>query len=85
MLQVILWALATGGITGGVWTAIVLFGRQRRLAAEHRELVLDRQRLLDELEAISARLTDVEDRVDFTERQLRSEADPARLPPPAGS
>jgi hypothetical protein len=72
MLQVIVWALVTGGITGAVWVGVVLFDRQRRLAQDHRELLEDRQRTLDELQAVSERLHSVEDRLDFTERRLRS-------------
>jgi len=70
MLEVVLWALGTGGITGAVWVGIVLFDRQRRLAREHRELVEDRQRTLDELQAVSQRLIALEDRLDFAERRL---------------
>jgi hypothetical protein len=71
-VEVVLWALGTGGITGAVWVAIVLFGRQRRLAAEHRELLEDRQRVLDHLDGVQRRVLDLEDRLDFTERRLRS-------------
>jgi hypothetical protein len=71
MLQIVLWALATGGITGAVWVGIVLMGRQKRLASEHRELLEDRQRTLDALEAVQRQVMELEDRLDFAERRLR--------------
>ena len=83
MLNTILWALLTGGVTGAVWIGVVLLGRQRRLAAEHRELLEDRQSFLDELEAMETRLAATQERLDFVERHLASgsRADPI-LPPP---
>lgn len=66
----IIWAVLTSGITAAVWTSIVLLGRQKRLAAEHKELLEDRQRTLDELQVLSARLIEVEDRLDFAERLI---------------
>jgi hypothetical protein len=82
MLQVLLWALATGGITGAAWVGIVLMGRQKRLAREHRELLVDRQRTLDALEAVQQQVMELEDRLDFAERRLRQpeDAQPPRLP-----
>ncbi|MEZ4455760.1 MAG: hypothetical protein R2882_04285 [Gemmatimonadales bacterium] len=82
-LQIIVWALTTGGITGAVWIGIVALGRQRRLAASNRELLEDRQRTLDELEAITRRVVELEDRLDFTERHLAAERDRPQLPGPS--
>lgn len=79
MLQIVLWALATGGITGAVWMGIVLMGRQKRLAREHRELLDDRQHTLDALEAVQRHVMELEDRLDFAERRLRQPED-AQLP-----
>lgn len=75
-----MWALLTGGITGGIWVAIVLLNRQRRLATEHAELLEDRQRTLDELEQLQARLRELEDRVDFAERLIAATPTAERLP-----
>lgn len=80
--NIFLWALFTGGITGAVWMGIVLLSRQRRLASEHRDLLEDRQRVLDELEVLSDRVTEMQDRLDFAERHLASLAAPRVLPPP---
>lgn len=66
MGNVILWALLTGGITGGVWVAIVVFDRMRQLVASTDELE-DR---LEQLEDVNARLEDVAERLAFTERVL---------------
>jgi hypothetical protein len=71
MLQILLWALATGGVTGAVWAGIILMGRQKRLAREHRELLEDRQRTLDALESVQHHVMELEDRLDFAERRIR--------------
>jgi hypothetical protein len=80
--EIFIWALFTGGITGAVWMGIVLLSRQRRLAAEHRELLEDRQRVLDELEVLSDRVNEMQGRLDFAERHLASLGDPRVLAPP---
>ena len=64
---------------------ILLFGRQRRLSMQNRELLEDRQRTLDELETMSHRLVEVEDRLDFAERQLARAREPEQLAPPRRS
>jgi hypothetical protein len=80
MLNVVLWALLTGGVTGGVWMAILLLRRQRELVDDHAELSADVQRRLDDLNAVNTRLAEVEDRLDFAERLLSQRVD-VRLPP----
>lgn len=80
--ETFLWALGTGGITGAVWMGIVLLSRQRRLAAEHRDLLEDRQRVLDELEVLSDRVNEMQGRLDFAERHLASLGDSRVLAPP---
>ena len=87
MGTVVLWALLTGTVSGGVWAAIVLLGRQRRLAERQDAIRLTLERRLDELEGVEARLAELEERVDFAERILPShDAAPRRLPssPDAG-
>jgi hypothetical protein len=81
ILQVVLWALVSGGITGGVWMAIVLFDRQKRLTRENAELLRDRQRALDALEDLTGRVAELEDRLEFTERVLTEPPDRTKLPP----
>lgn len=81
-MNLVLWAVLTSGITGGAWVAIVLLQRSRRLWAQNRELLEDRQRTLDELEAMGHRLIEVEDRLGFAERELARARDPERLAPP---
>lgn len=80
MLQIVLWALATGGITGAAWIGIVLMGRQKRLAQEHRALLEDRQRTLDALEAVEQHVMELEDRLDFAERRIRQPDENQPLP-----
>jgi hypothetical protein len=88
MLETVVWALLTGGITGGAWVAIVLLRKQHRLEERQRQLAdrepamgEDVERRLDALESVEARLADVEERLDFTERLLARQRDAERLPP----
>jgi hypothetical protein len=69
MGHIVLWALATGGITGAVWVAIVMFGRQQRIEAERRGLDEVNARL-DDLDAAEQRVAELEERLDFAERLL---------------
>jgi hypothetical protein len=55
-------------------------GRQKRLANEHRELVEDRQRTLDALEAVQRQVMELEDRLDFAERRVRQPDENRPLP-----
>jgi hypothetical protein len=68
-MQIVLWALFTGGITGAVWVAIVMFGRQKRIESERRGLDEVNQRL-DDLDAAEQRVAELEERLDFAERLL---------------
>ena len=82
-LEVVLWALGTGLITGAVWTAIVLVSRQRTLADQQRIMIEDvarRSVLLDQMEQ---RLAEVEERLDFAERLLPREPGADRPTPPS--
>lgn len=80
MLNVVLWALLTGGVTGGAWVAIVLRRHQREMVDDHVEMSAHLQRQLDDLTAVDIRLAEVEERLDFAERLLGQRAD-VRLPP----
>ena len=80
-MEVVLWALLTGGITGGVWTAIVLKGRQRRLAEDHEALLQDNAAHVAELERVSRRLAELEERIDSAERLLIEHEHRDVLPP----
>jgi len=63
MGQIVVWALLTGGITGGVWTSIVLLGNQARLRKEH-------QSLGDDVAARRAQLARLETRLAFVESRF---------------
>ena len=67
--QIVLWALLTGGVTGAVWVAIVMFGRQKRIESERRGLDEVNERL-DDLDAAEQRVAELEERLDFAERLL---------------
>ena len=70
MGTIVLWALLTGIVTGGVWAAIVLRGRQQRLGEQQKDMRRELERRLDELEGVETRLAELEERVDFAERLL---------------
>ena len=81
MTHEILWALSTAGITGAVWAGILAWQLHRRLLARQTELTDQLQQRLDALEAVSHRLAEAEERLDFAERRLAQGA-PARREPP---
>lgn len=82
-METVVAVLLTGIITGGVWVGIVLLRRQYRLTEQQPALLDDIQRRLDELENAEKRLAELEERLDFAERLLTRQQDPARLPPPS--
>jgi hypothetical protein len=76
MEAIVLWALAIGVITGGVWVGIVLQRRQwEQQPLLHQEL----RNRLDGLQDLERRLADVEARLQFPERMLAKERDERRL------
>lgn len=81
MVNEILWALLTAGITGGVWVGIVLTSRHRRMLAEQQQLTERLRQRLDAVEDVQGRLAEVEERLDFTERRLLQEPGARRTLP----
>ncbi len=69
-MQLVIWALATGFVSGAVWVAIVLMQSQRRLKQYQIEMGDDTRLRLDHLDGLEIRLAEVEDRLAFTERLL---------------
>lgn len=57
-----MWALLTGGITGGVWVSIVLLANHARLRAEQRQLGTAIQARREELALLELRLSRLEQR-----------------------
>ncbi len=81
-MNLVLWALVTGGITGAVWVAIVMIQRQARIDRGRRDLD-EMDARIDELEGAEQRVAELEERLDFAERllaQKRSEPEQRRLP-----
>ena len=62
MGNIVLWALLTGGITGGVWVSIVLLANHARLRAEQRQLGTAIQARREELALLELRLSRLEQR-----------------------
>ncbi len=70
MGSVVVWALATGAITGGVWVGTVLVSHLRRLAKEQLFVSAQLEDRLDQLDRMERQLADVETRLEFAERLL---------------
>ena len=81
MMEVVLWAFLTGGISGGVWAAIVLKRRQRKMAEDYEALLEDNAAHVAELERVSRRMMELEERVDAAERILIEHQHRDVLPP----
>lgn len=78
MEHTVLWALLTGFVTGGAWVGIVLIRLmrgQRALTEEQARFRGDIHRL-DEMDQVHARLAEVEERLEFTERLLTRQRQP---------
>jgi len=73
MVNELLWALLTAGVTGGVWVGIVLTSRHRRMLDEQLLLTERLRQRLDAVEDVQGRLAEVEERLDFAERRLLQE------------
>jgi hypothetical protein len=77
-VNVILWALATGLITGVVFATIILVGSRRREG----ELRAALERRDEELQDARDQMAELEERIQFTERLLTQQQQDQRLPPP---
>lgn len=73
-MQIVLWALFTGGITGAVWVAIVMYQRQHRIDAE-RAGIDELEDRMHHLEGADQRVAELEERLDFAERLLAAHRD----------
>ena len=83
MLQVVLWALGTGFVTGAVWFAILFFRRHPTDAGEPPVLPASQQADSHTLEDVTRRLLEVEERLDANEYlRRRDKVDQPRRPQP---
>lgn len=74
----LLWSFLNGVILGGIWIAIVLLRRERRSMKASDELIDSMQRRLDALERVDERVSQIAERVDYTEHLLARQ--PERQP-----
>ena len=81
MEHIVVWALLTGGVTGSVWTGIVLWHHRQRVADQHTALSGEVQDRLDELADAQQRLLEAEERLDYTERMLLRQREAERWRP----
>jgi hypothetical protein len=81
-LQVLLWALGTGFVTGAVWFAILFFRRHQTASSRAPILPASHPTDANRLEDVTRRLSELEERVDANEYLLKREkvAQPRRPP-----
>jgi hypothetical protein len=81
-LQILLWALGTGFVTGAVWFAILFFRRHRTASSGAPMLPASHPTNAKGLEDVTRRLSELEERVDANEYLLKREkvAQPRRPP-----
>jgi hypothetical protein len=83
-MELVVWAMGTGLVTGGAWAGIVLVDRLRRVRAREASLLDAVEAQADELGVLHGRLEDAEVRLDEAERDLvrrrRVDAGPERRP-----
>lgn len=79
MLRLVVWALATGFVTGAAWFAIVLFRRHPTHAGEPQPRILPESQPAETmtLEDVTRRLLELEERLDATEHLLKREREKA--------
>lgn len=70
MGAVVMWALATGAITGAVWVGTLLVSHLRKQAVQQPILLAQLENRLERLEQVERRLAEVEGRLEFAERLL---------------
>lgn len=70
MGAVVMWALATGAITGAIWIGTILTGHLRKLAKEQLFVLAELEDRLERLEQLERRLGEVDGRLEFAERLL---------------
>ena len=73
MLQILLWALGTGFVTGAVWFAIVIYRRPQLPAGEPPVPLEPPQAESITPENMTRRLLELEERLDATEQRLKRE------------
>ena len=86
MGAIVVWALATGAITGAIWVGTLLVSHLRKQALQQPILLAQLEDRLDRLEQVEKRLAEVEGRLEFAERLLAAGPPDERrsLPPGTG-
>jgi hypothetical protein len=80
--HIVVWALLTGGVTGSVWTGIVLWRHRQRVADRHLALSGEVEDRLDDLADTKQRLLEAEERLDYAERMLLRQREAELRRPP---
>ena len=82
MLGTITWAMMNGLIIGVVWIGIVLWRREERLSRKQAHLEEEVARRDEQLGEVHQRVTQLEERLDLSERLLARQRDAQPAPPP---
>ena len=72
-IQLFAWVLMNGLIVVATWGGIVLWNRQKRAERQQERLEDDIFRRQEELERVNQRVAELEQRLDLSERLLKSE------------
>ncbi len=80
MGTIVIWALLTGGITGGVWVSIVLLSNHAKLRQEQHDLGMEIESRRMEVARLDARLAQMESRYAQIESAVARERK-TELPP----
>ena len=83
-MNVLIWALLTGGVTGAAWVGILAMMRHERMLKRQRQLTEELQQRVSALEQVEHRLLEAEERLDYSERLLVQERDRRRESGPTG-
>jgi len=75
-IQLFAWVLMNGLIVAATWGGIALWNRQKRAEREQARLEDDIFRRQEELERVDQRVAELEQRLDLSERLLKSERQP---------
>ena len=79
-IQLFAWVLMNGVIVAATWGGILLWNRQKR-AEQHQERLEDEiTRRQEALDMVNQRVAELEQRLDLSERLLRSDGQPVPRP-----
>ena len=79
-IQLFAWLLMNGLIVAATWGGIVLWNRQKRAERQQHRLEDEITRRQEALDMVNQRVAELEQRLDLSERLLRSDGQPVPRP-----